>query len=470
MRRGTSISIGLLAIGVALVMASSTSVGGTGSVGRAVGVVPPGSGGIPAGFPTVHRSVPLPPPNFTIPLNGTPVINWTGNVTGHLNSTTGRPWGEAYDTLNRCLYVTDDPSTPSTQGYLTWLGPTTGYAPTSQQIPLAGGPAWNPQGIAWAPSLAGPASWTAAFRGGILMIADTASNSVSFYGIPASTAAPTCQPKFLQTDIGINSITGALLLGPWDVVFDAHSRLFYVTWVASNVVQAWSGSSGGCEFFSNLSNPSGLSTDPRGRLEVANFQPNGWVTEFTTFPGDIAPWTICAGNPNAIISNPGKELDRSVWTTYATYLLGTNGTAGAKNIVAVSDSNWNIAGNLQGGCAPVGAPQTHVMAELNDGPLNCVNSVKLDAPAPPNPGAFGIAYNVRTHHVLEVLAATGHVEGVNFNAVTGAVVSAPGCPVSAGYCSVEVIWFPAPAATWYPGNTMAVTNWAVGTLYIAIGI
>jgi len=460
----------IVAIGVVTVLATSTFVVSLSTVSGASGAVPAVSAGTSVG----HRLAPLSPPNTTIPVIGTPVVNWSGNVTGTLNATNGRPWGETYDPVDGCMYVTESPSTPSTQGYITWLGPVTGYLPTSQQIPTAGGPAFNPQGIAWALRYLGePAAWINSFRAGILMIADTGSNTVSFYGITGMSTAGTvsCQPQFLQTDVGINWLSGANLLGPWDVVFDARSHLFYVTWSNSNAVQAWGVSLPGCEFFRYLSVPVGLSTDAAGRLEIANFQANGWVTQYVVSPLNIFPG-VCAGNANAIFSSSPGQLDRSVWTVYAPLLLGNNtSTRGAKAVVAVSDANWNVAGNLVGAGCVLGSPATHVMGELKDGSLACLNSVKLDGAAPLNPGAYGIAYNPLTRHVLEVLSATGQVEAVNYNAHLAPATAAVGCPTSgpSPLCSVEVIWFGAPAGSWYPGNTMAVTNWGVGTLYIAVG-
>jgi len=457
----------LVTIGVALVMISSTMGIGSNPFGK-VGAEGVSVSPVAAG----HHNVPLPAPSVTIPLNGTNVINWTGNVTGVLNNSTAHPWGETYDTVNGCLYVTENPAGLA-PGYLTWLGPPTGYVPTSQLIPGA----LNPQGIAWARAYLGePAYQLAAYKAGILMIADTGSNSVSVYGISLVTVFGTinCQPTFIQTDGFLyNTVTGGLLVNPWDVIFDTHSHLFYVTFeMASGVVAAFSGSNQGCEFFSHLVDPVGLSADAVGSLEVANFAGNGWVTELLTVGNQFL--AVCPGNANAHVSSAPGQLDRSLWTTYATALLSNNGTTGVKNVIAVSDSNWGIGGNLAGpgfpiapGCVP-GGPVAHVMAILKDGPLTCDNSVQLDAAGSLNPGAFGIAYDTKTHHVLEVLSAVGQVEAVDFTAVTSSTTAATGCPTS-GPCSIEVIWFAPPAATWYAGNTMAVTNWAVGTLFVAVG-
>jgi hypothetical protein len=457
----------LVTIGVALVMISSTTGTGSNPLGRAAT-----EGVSITSVAASHHNVPLPAPAVTISLNGTPIINWTGNLSGVLNNTTGHPWGETYDTANGCMYVTEDPVGVG-PGYLTWLGPPTGYAPTSQLIPGA----LNPQGIAWARAYLGePAYQLAAYKAGIIMIADTGSNSVSVYGIPLVNFFGTvnCQPTFIQTDgVLYNTVTGGLLVNPWDVVFDARSHLFYVTFeMAPGVVAAFSGSNQGCEFFAHLTDPVGLSVDAAGSLEVANFAANGWVTEFLTAGNQFL--ATCPGNANAKVSSAPGQLDRSVWTTYAPLLLPSSGTTGVKSVVAVSDSNWGIGGNLAGpgvpiaaGCVP-GGPVAHETAILKDGTLVCVNSVQLDAAGAPNPGAFGIAYNTKTHHVLEVMSEAGTVEAVDLTAVTSTTTAATGCPIS-GTCSIEVIWFAPPAATWYAGNTMAVTNWAVGTLFIAPG-
>jgi hypothetical protein len=452
-----------MVFGVLVAMLASSLTGGAVATAQAVSVTPA------TGTLGGHGD-----PASVIALNGTPIISPNGTVIGSLNNSTAHPWGEAYDPLNHCLYVTEDPMTATGKAYLTFLGPTN-PVPTTLVIPGAS----DPQGIAWAVNFMGePAAYATAFRYGVLAIADTGSNSISLYGVPLTTSAnANCKPVFLGTGIGyFDYSSGALLATPWDIVFDLHTHLFYVTWESSNVVLALSGLAMGCEFLGNTSSPVGLSTDPAGNLLVANFMPNGWITQFRTTPGlagDALPATICVGASVAKVSPP--IMDLPVWPVYAPLLYPLRGTV-LRNLVAVSDSSFNWPANLQGVGCSLAAPATHVMAELNDTGLGCSNSVKLDAAPPPlvSPGAFGIAYNTITHHVLEVLNEQGVVEGVDYTTV---VLSAAAAPAAHVYESVEVIWFdPNTVASrafynWAAtGGSMVVTNWAVGTLYVATGM
>ena len=401
----------------------------------------------------------------------TPVTSLNGTVIGALNVSTARPWGEVYDPVNGCLYVTEDPMTsPATQGFLTSLGPF--QPPTSVIIP--GG--LNPQGIAWAPVYYGePAGWTSLFRDGVVMIADTGSNSVSLFGLGLP-GAVTCVPTFLGTDSFVpNWATGGLLANPWDVAFDLHTRLFYVTWaMAAGAVGAFSGLNPGCEFLSGLADPYGLSTDKAGTLEVANFGANGWVTGLATTPVlDSAPG-VCPG----AFKLSTNDLDGPTFTAYAPLVTG-NGSR-AVGVIGASDSEYGSPGNLIGPGTPPGCtvatPTSHVMAELLDGSLVCKNSVSLDASTPPpaSPGAYGIAYNAYTHHFLEVLNAQGQVEAVDYTFAFPAITVAP----AMAFESVEVIWFAPVAAFLHPyyynapvgDGTMVVTNWGAGTLYIGAAV
>jgi len=405
-------------------------------------------------------------------LLGTPITSPSGLVIGSLNVSTARPWGETYDPVNGCLYVTEDPMTsPATQGFLTSFGPF--QPPTSVLIP--GG--LDPQGIAWAGVYYGePAPWATQFRDGVVMIADTGSNSVSLFGLGIP-GAVTCHPTFLGTLPFVpNWATGGLLTNPWDVVFDLHTRLFYVTWsMAAGVVQAFSGLNPGCQFLSGTVAPLGLSTDAHGVLEVANGGVNGWVTGLVATPVLDAAAGICTG----AMTVSASELSDPTFTAFAPVVVG-NGSGRAVNVVAATDASYGNPGDLIGpglppGCA-VGTPTDHQMAELKDGTLVCLNSVSLDASTPPptNPGAYGIAFNGYTHHFLVALNSQGEVEAADYT------FAFPGIPVApaASFESVEVVWFVPAAAFVAPyyfnapvgEGTMAGTNWAAGSVYLGAAV
>jgi hypothetical protein len=464
----------LAAISVVFLMASSGGLVGLNPLGNSSATPTTSSARVLSG-PAVTPNVPG--TNVTVALNGTNITNSAGVVIGALNNTTARPWGEVYDSINGCTYVTEDPATnPAGQGYLTTLGP---VQPTPTSLIIPGG--LNPQGIAWAKTFyneTGPLRTL--FQGGILAIADTGSNSVSFFGVfgYGSSGTVSCQAQYIQTDAYLPDYsTYGLLSTPWDVVYVAHSSMFYVTWETSNVVSAFDGPTIGCEFENSLTDPVGLSSDSSGRLEVANFQANGWVTELKTTSVTDATPAACAGNVPAAVSK--KILDRPIWTAYAPLMFYNNSTAGVKSSVAVSDSNYGINGNLVGtgtpvGCAGVhlGVPKNDIMAELVDGTLKCTNSVTLEPTAlPTNPGTFGIAYNSLTDHVLEVLNTQGIVEGVDY---THAFYSGDhAAPASTPAQSIEVIWFSSTSAFYHgtaASGSMIVTNWGAGTLYIATGL
>jgi hypothetical protein len=410
-------------------------------------------------------------PAITIPLNGTPIVLPNGSAIGALNNTTGHPWGEVYDAKNFCLYVTEDPSTNPGQGYLTFLGPTS----TPKSIVIPGG--MNPTGIALAPAYLGePAAWHLAFPGGILAVADSQSNAVSFFGVPLNTAIGTvgCQPLFLET-VGFVpdwTVPGQLLQNPYDVVFDTHTGMFYVSWPTSNVVSAFDGPAVGCEFSDNLSTPVGLSVDLKGSLNVANFQANGWVTQLATTPiHDAAPGACTHNVPTSVSA---KTYDRAEWTVYAPLLYSNTTTNIGRNIVAVSDSNFNIGGNIVGTppCV-VGTPAVTALGELNDAGLPCVSSAASLAPPLPVPGLYGLAYNAKTHHVIATVNALGMVEAFGFGVAYPPIPVAPPMPTE----SIEVIWFApstAAALAYYQGTpamgSMVVTNWGAGTLFMATGI
>lgn len=452
-----------LSMGVVLAMLTSGAMAGVGAGGPASGRTAVELRGAPV----------VPGINTTIVLNGTNITNSFGNVTGTLNNTTAHPWGEVYDSVNSCTYVTEDPATsPAGQGYLTYLSP-------GQPIPVStiipGG--LNPQGIAWELKFYGESAlWKSYFSSGILAIADTGSNSVSFFGIPAgSSGVVSCQPIYLQTDSYLpDHATSGVLAGPWDVIADSNTNMFYVTWALSSVVSAFDGTALGCEFTQNMTEPLGLSADGAGRLEVANFAANGWVTELKTTPVSDSLPGLCLGN--VPVADSLKVFDRALWTVYAPLLFKNNSTTGFKASVAVSDSNYGINGNVIGPGTPIGCklglPLDHMMGIVTDGALVCKNAVRLEPTAlPTSAGAYGLAYNGLTRHVLVVLNTQGIVEGVDY---THAFY--PGdqaAPASSPQQSVEVIWFSSSAA-FYDGTaaagSMIVTNWGAGTLYIATGL
>jgi hypothetical protein len=407
-------------------------------------------------------------------LNGTPIVAPNGTVIGTLNGSTSHPWGEAYDPVNGCLYVTEDPmTTPATQGFLTSFG--TFQPPTSVTIP--GG--LNPQGIAWSASYYGePAIWKAIYHDGVVLIADTGSNAVSLFGLGLP-GAVTCHPTFLGTDSFVpNWATGALLNSPWDVTYDPHSMLFYVTWdMVSGVVGAFSGLSPGCEFLTGTADPNGLSVDRAGALEVANDVAIGWVTGLTTTPVlDSVPGP-CTG---AAVGSLPAELDQPTFTAYATLVIG-NGSTKAFGIIGASDSGYGVPPDLIGpgvppACLSGPPPANHILAELQDPTLACKNAVSVDPATPPpaSPGAYGLAYNSYTHHFLEVLNAAGEVEAVDYTFAFPAIHVAP----AAAFQSVEVIWFVPTATFLHPyyfnapvgDGTMAITNWAAGTIFLGAAV
>lgn len=406
------------------------------------------------------------PQNYSYTLNNTP-INGTSNL---LNNTTAHPWGETYSSVTHCLYVTEDPMTPATMGYVTVLGPS--YATLS--YPIWGGD--NPEGIAWAARYAGePTAWTAKYTGGILEVADSQSSAISVFGIWDVSTTLTCGAlRLLQTDLLPNYVTGGLLVEPFDVVFAASSGLFYTTWYASSMVTATAGSNLICETNTNLVEPTGLSyglVNGKPAIAVANFQANGWVTAF---------YGLAASNPCGISTMSLAELDRSEWTVFAPKLMGTS-TSGVVNhtsVIAVSDANYGIGSNLYGSGCTLGLPLSHVMAELKPAVgLGCSNSVALDTSLPPNPGALGITYSTYTTLVYEVLSAAAQLCAVTYNHVAV-------CVPTLGSKSIEVIWFVPPAATvgspptpppsptpYYNtpagDGTLVVTDWGSGNLFFS---
>jgi hypothetical protein len=460
MRKISTVIAAVIVIGAGLAMVTSTLLGGFGPIGR--------SSATGSGASTVTAGTHLFVANKTIKLIGTAIVLPNGKPNGALNSSTARPWGEVYDPLNHCTYVTENPGTsPASQGYLTQLG-TPQPIPTSQIIP--GGR--NPQGIAWAQSYAfEPTGWKAAFHYGILVVADTGSNNVSFFGIPplGTGGQKNCNAVYLQTVTSVpywGSPSGALLAAPWDVVYDLSTQYFYVTWAGSNAVSTFDGPSVGCEFQSNLTTPLGLSVNATGSLEVANFAQAGWVTALVTKATDDTPAAQCMGAASVSAS----IYDRAVWTVYAPALANYSMLNAAKDVVGVADSNYGIPGTVYGtGCA-TSTPLTHVMGEMKDAGLSCLNSVALDAANPTNSGAFGMAYNPRTQHVLQVLNTQGQVEGVDY---THVVATDNAAPAATPQQSVEVIWINSNA---YLGagpsvnGIMIVTNWGAGTLFVAVAL
>jgi len=423
----------------------------------------------------------------------------SGNVTvlescEKLNATTAAPWGEAFDSANNCLYVTEDPATVATTGYVTAWGPS--YPVQSFVIP--GGQ--NPQGIAWARSFAWePNTWAADYPGGILEVADTGSNAVSVFGVPhaSSPAGPAmCDVVWLQTDSITDSMVspGTPLQGPWDVVFAARPGLFYMTWNVSSVVTGLAGSNPVCETNSDLSNPQGLSYNGGTAINVANDQPAGYVTQVQTFA-----YPYCGPSKSSEPISPG--VGGAVWTVSAPALAFNNTTLGpTKNVLAVSGSEYGSPGDVAGvtpintgnpsGCALVNYTPAHVMEELNQSGvvLGCSNSVRLDGaapPFPPSPGAYGNAYSPWTHRVYEVLTSAdnttvpgpgGTLEAVTWSAVYETIttngtrpievidfVPGAGTFLPTGMTSAAYPYYDAPA----DDGTLVVTNWGSGTLLIA---
>ncbi len=392
--------------------------------------------------------------NVTVPLCSTPIFGGGPNST--LNNTTCRPWGEAFDPVTGCLFVTEDPATPATMGYLTALGPGNPIF----SVPIPGGD--NPQGIAWARAYLGePAGWSTLFPGGILLVADTGSNGLSLFGMKDIPGTPPCLPTFLGTmNFYVNWNSGAQLASPFDVVFGLKSHLFYVTWYGSNVTGAYSGLTPGCELF-NLSKPAGLSYG-YGFIYIANFMANGWVTSML-----LAPTNVLPGACTTAVANSAPILDRGVWTTPAPVVFGEPTTAGP--LVATSDANWGIAGNLIGtGCA-TGTPTGAVVGLLNRASLACLNStLLLNGSAPPVTPAlnsYGDTWARTTRHVYTVVqnlttATPGMVEATTYSAVFATE------PV--GITPIEVIWIPSLAPFFTPtpatAGMLVVTNLDSGTL------
>jgi len=119
----------------------------------------------------------------------------------------------------------------------------------------------------------------------------------------------------------------------------------------------------------------------------------------------------------------------------------------------------------------------------------CRNSVTSDGISGSYPGAYGLAYNPDTHHILEVANELETVEAVDYTGYSTPIptTASPAWPIGGSgyvYGSVEVIQFvPAaayvhsttnPNAIYYnlpnPDGTMAVTNWAAGTIYLGAAV
>jgi len=451
----------LVGIGVgALMVVSALGLGAGALAGASSTVTGAGVGG--GKMPTIP-----PPANYLIPLLGTPI--YLSNVT--LNTTEDHPWGETYSSLNGCLYVTENPTTALTPGFVTETGP--GNAPLS--FPIPGGD--NPQGIAWARTFTGePAYWITHYKLGILETANTGTNSITIFGIePATLRCGILVP--LQTDQLPDYITGGLLASPWDVVFATTPGFFYTTWANSSMVTATEGSNLVCETDANatLAYPAGLSWDGVGgakdAVAVANLQPTGWVTVLSG---------LSAADPCGVFTNSPHVLDESIWTAFAPKVIGSaNGTVGYSKAIAVTDSFTNTGGDVVGPPAcTLGAPTSHVLGYLSPtAGLPCVNSVDLDPAGAPSPGAYGAAYSSYTDHVYDVLHINAQLQSVTYNAVSASVLTG-------GKLPVEVIWFvplpgtsapapsPPPSATPYYNTpagdgTLVVTDWASGFLFVS---
>lgn len=418
------------------------------------------------------------PVTTSMPLNGTAVFSSNPFVGKTLNNTTARPWGEAYDPVNGCLYVTEDPTTPATVGFVTVIGPTNTSLPISFPTGVAPGEGFNPLGLAWAPSYPGA---PVAYPGGFLLVADSQSNGLSLFGMTDPNNASFCWPDLLGTvDTYVyapNGLGPTSLASPYDVVFGrqtgasavklgAAPGLFYVSW-QNGYVAAFAGLSEG-RVVAGLTDPLGLSyggpngysAGPNGYLEIPNFAPNGWVTSYRIAPTDIGP----AGAPAlGAVSNSAKTLDEPVWTAIAPRLqLEPNASKVVREVVATSDSSMGVNGNLQGGggtsfgdvpgCALGSPPLGGVMGELAyPTALGCVNAVgTTDQPVPAlAPLSFGNTWAASTEDVYQVapyyptdpLASfPGFVESVTSTQVACGAACTTSWGAGVGFGPIEVIW------------------------------
>ena len=440
----------------------------------------------------------------SIGLNGTPTL--TSPFGGPpLNNTTAHPWGEAFDPSNGCLYVTEDPATPATVGYVTAIGPTPVFNPVeSFPTGVASGAGFNPLGIAWAPSYPGA---PVAYPGGFLLVADSQSNGLSLFGMPDPNGTSFCWPVLLGTDDAYaytpNSFSQVPLASPYNVVFGrqagtaavklgAAPGLFYVSW-QNGYVAAIAGLAEG-RVLANLTDPLGLSYagpngysfSPEGYLEIPNFAGNGWVTSYKIAPTDISP----AGAPAlGAVSNSAKTLDGALWTVTAPRLqFQPNLTKMAQDVVATSDSNFGINGNIQGGggasfgdvpgCTP-GTPLGGVMGELSfPTALGCLNAVGTTfQPFPANaPLSYGNTWARSTGDVYQVVplfasnpfpGSPGEVESVTYTQVACGAGCAPGTGAGAGVglLPIEVIWTSNVIGT-VPVNFLGFGSATTGTLVV----
>ncbi len=389
----------------------------------------------------------------TTNLCSTPIELPNGTTGGTLNNITCHPWGEAFDPVNRCLYVTENPASPATTGYLTTLGLSQA---TPVSFPIWGGD--NPEGIAWARAYLGePSNLVTYFSGGVLLIADSGSNGLSLFGLTPNSTKPLCWPTFLGTEsFYVNWHNGTPLVSPFDVAFARTSRLFYVTWYGSSVVGAYSGLNPGCQIYINVSAPAGLSFG-YGSIYIANFQDNGWVTALPAVTSNALPG-LCGP-----VTTSAPILDRPIWTTPAPAL--DEAPSGTPTMIATSDGDWSVPRNVQGlpisGCA-LGTPSSNVAGYLSRSSLACIDSVNLPSlVSPPVRLSYGDTYAPTTHHVYTVLqslgdlTATGYLDNIGVYGV--------------GSMPVEVVWFPSPNVYPFlgpgdPTGEVVVTNWGSGTL------
>jgi len=440
-------------------------------------------------------------------LNGTPTLPVPAGGPP-LNNTTAHPWGEAYDPSNSCLYLTEDPSTPATTGYVTAIGPTP-VPGLIMSFPtgVVGTDGFNPLGIAWALSYAGAPT---GYPGGFLLVADSQSNELSLFGLPDPNGSTFCWPVLLGAADAYayapSAVARVPLSSPYNVVFGhqagpsaaklgAAPGLFYVSW-QNGYVAAFAGLAEG-RVLANLTDPLGLSYagpngyafSPNGYLEIPNFAPNGWVTSYKVAPTDIGP----AGAPAlGAVTNSAKSLDQVVWTVTAPFLqTQPNATHATRAVVATSDSNFGINGNIQGGggtsfgdvpgCTP-GTPLGGVMGELAfPTALGCLNAVGTTLqPVPANaPLTFGSTWARSTQDVYQVVPyfATnptpsypeGEVESVTFTQVGCGLLCAPGTGAGpgVGLYPIEVIWTSNAIGT-VPVNFFGLGSATTGTLIVTV--
>lgn len=389
----------------------------------ALGTPTHGAGGAAGGSLSSVRSRDPPviaPATYSMSLNGTPIFGSSNTIVN------AHPWGVAYDSVNGCLYVTDQAAAGG-MGYVIALGPSD--APLA--FPIWGGD--QPQGVAWAKTYDGePSIYKTTYNQGILTVADTGSNTLSVFGIRAVTSSRCDGVQFIQTDTLPDWSTGfSPLQDPWDVVFATSPGLFYTTWTTSHVLTGTAGSDLLCESNTSMPDPTGLSYNGLGgaksAVAVANNNTN--FGEVTQVRGLSATNAGCGTT-----STSAFDLDQPIWTVYAPKVDNTTpaGPVAYADVIAVSDSAQGGAGDLAGGCAP-GSPGFHVMAELDPTTLGCDNSVALDAVGSPNPGAYGITYSSFSHRVYEAMYDEGTLESVTWSAVPTVVPSSGGPPV-------QVIW------------------------------